>query len=212
MRWLSPLWRRPRHGANEPLDALCERRFIAIDLETTGLDPRRDRIVSAAAVPFVGAEPTAALTTLVNPGRPIPPSSTMIHGIDDAMVADAPDEVTAVRGVDALCAGHVIVGHGLAFDLTVLARVRRGTATAPAPLATLCTRRLAAWLHPGWPDVSLDVVAAAVGVSIQGRHTAEGDAVAAGRVLLRLVPRLRARGIRTLADVLWLQETPAPGS
>ena len=211
MRWLSPLWRRPRHGSDEPLESLCARGFVAIDLETTGLDPRRDRMVALAAVSFVGSEPGSALVTLVNPGLPIPPASTVIHGIDDAMVADAPDEVSGVQRLDAACAGQVVVGHRLHFDLTVLARVRRGAAPVPAPHATLCTQRLAAALHPAWSDVSLDAVCAALGVSIEGRHTAEGDAVAAGRLLLGLVPRLRASGIRTLAEALWLQDTVAPG-
>lgn len=207
MRWLSALWWRPRHASNELLETLCERGFIAIDLETTGLDPRRDRIVSLAAVPFVGAEPTAAVTMLVNPGQPIPPSSTIIHGIDDAMVADAPDERAAVRRLDEACGGQVIVGHRVRFDLAVLARARGGVAPVPAPEAALCTERLAAALHPTWSDVSLDRVCAAFGVTIARRHTAEGDAVAAGRLLVRLVPHLNARGIRTVADALWLQET-----
>ena len=210
MRWLSALWWRPRHASNEPLEALCERGFVAIDLETTGLDPRRDRIVSLAAVPFLRAEPMVAVTMLVNPGQPIPPSSTIIHGIDDAMVADAPGEIAAVRRLDDVVAGQVIVGHRVRFDLTVLARVRGRAEAAPPPQATLCTERLAAALHPTWSDVSLDRVCAAFGVTVHGRHTAEGDAVAAGRVLVRLVPHLRERGIRTVAEAVWLQETAAP--
>ena len=208
MRWLSPLWRRPRHGSDEPLESLCARGFVAIDLETTGLDPHRDRIVSVAAVPFLHAEPAPAVTMLVNPGRPIPPSSTNIHGIDDAMVTDAPDEIAAVHHLDSVCAGKVILGHRIGFDLTVLARVRGG-APVRAPQATLCTQRLAAALHPTWSDLSLDAVCAAFGVTIHGRHTAEGDAVAAGRLFVRLLPQLSGRGIRTVAEAVWLQETIA---
>lgn len=207
MRWLSPIWWRARHVSDEPLEAICEGRFIAIDLETTGLDPRRDRIVSLAAVPFQRGEPQAALTTLVNPGQPIPPSSTAIHGIDDGMVADAPDEITAVRRLDAVCAGRVIVGHRVGFDVAVVARARGGMDAAPPPQAIVCTERLAAALHPTWSGGSLDAVCAAFGVTIAGRHTAEGDAVAAGRLFVRLVPRLRARGVRTVADAVWLQAT-----
>ena len=137
----------------------------------------------------------------------------LVFGIDQAAIiwwnpaVDISDE--CVKRLDAACAGQVVVGHRLDFDLTVLARVRRGAAPVPAPHATLCTQRLAEALHPAWSDVSLDAVCAALGVSIEGRHTAEGDAVAAGRLLLRLVPRLRASGIRTLAEALWLQDTVA---
>jgi DNA polymerase III epsilon subunit-like protein len=203
------LWQRPRRHPDEPLEALRQRGFIAIDLETTGLDPRRDRIVSLAAIKFVGDEAFPALVTLVNPGGPIPASSTEIHGIDAATVADAPDERTVVGRLDAVCAGQVIVGHGVAFDAAVVARARGQASATPAPLATLCTQQLAAALHPTWSDLSLEAVADALSVSIIGRHTAAGDAMAAGQLLIALLPRLQARGIRTLAEALWLQASGA---
>lgn len=188
-----------------PLESLRERGFLAIDLETTGLDRRRDRIVSLAAVKFRDAESVAVLVTLVNPGQRIPVSSTMIHGIDDAMVEGAPDEATAVRRLDELCAGQVVVGHSVAFDVEVLGRAR-GTRSAPHPAqATVCTQRLFAGLYPAWPDVSLESVCACVGVPVEGRHTAEGDALTAGRLFLQLLPLLDRWGARTLADVLRLQ-------
>jgi DNA polymerase III epsilon subunit-like protein len=178
---------------------------MAIDLETTGLDSRRDRIVSLAALNFVRGDVVPALVSLVNPGRPIPASATKIHGIHDTAVADAPDEQTIVARFDALCAAQVIVGHGVAFDVAVLARARGRSAT-PGPLATLCTQRLAASLHPTWTDLSLEAVCGALGVPLTGRHTAAGDALTAGYLFLALIPRLQTRGIRTLAETLWLQE------
>ena len=87
MRWLSSHWQWPRGGPD--LTSVAER-FVAVDLETTGLDPRTDAIVALAAIPFVGGQPQPGLVTLVQPGRPIPPPSTAIHGITDEMVAAAP--------------------------------------------------------------------------------------------------------------------------
>jgi DNA polymerase-3 subunit epsilon len=188
---------------------LRQRGFVAIDLETTGLDSRRDRIVSLAALSFVESEVVPALVSLVNPGGPIPASATKIHGIDDAAVAESPDEPSVVARLDALCAGQVIVGHGVAFDVAVLARARGHTAATSPPLATLCTQRLAASLHPTWSDLSLEAVCGALGVPITGRHTAAGDALTAGHLFLALIPRLQTRGIRTLAESLWLQERAA---
>ena len=188
------------------LASLPGRGFLAIDLETTGLDRRRDRIVSLAAVKFVGGESATVYVTLVNPGQRIPASSTMIHGIDDAMVEGAPDEASAVRWLDELCAGQVIVGHGVAFDIAVMTRARRGVIAAPDALAALCTQRLVAALHPAWLDFSLEGVCLRLGVPIERRHTADGDAVMAGRVLLELLPRLEQSGIRTLGEALWFQD------
>ena len=178
---------------------------MAIDLETTGLNPRRDRIVSLAAVKFVGAEPVPALVTLVNPGVGIPVAATRIHGIDDSMVQTAPDEASAVQRLDELCAGQVVVGHSVAFDVAVLDRARGARTALPPARAILCTQRLFAALYPTWPDVSLEGVCTGLGVPIEGRHTALGDALTAGRLFLKLLSRIDQNGIGTLAEVFWLQ-------
>jgi DNA polymerase III epsilon subunit-like protein len=203
LRWLSSHWQRPRGG---PALAAVTGRFVAVDLETTGLDPRRDAIVALAAIPFVEREPRPGLVTLVQPGRPIPPASTAIHGISDEMVVEAPTVQPALRALEDALGSDVVVGHGIAFDLAVIERERRAHGLPPLANLTLDTMRLAAALHRHWSDVGLDAVAGRLGVRIEGRHTAEGDAVAAGRVLLALLPALVERGIRTLPELLWFQE------
>ena len=70
--------------------------FVAIDLDTTGLNAGRDAAVAVAVVPFRGGEPASGYETLVNPGRPIPATSTRIHGITDAELR-ALGEVVAAR-------------------------------------------------------------------------------------------------------------------
>src|SRR5215510_14529525 len=64
---------------------------VALDLETTGLDPERDRIVQIAVIPMLGPrvldEPR--LERIVDPGMPIPSTATLIHGLADADVAGA---------------------------------------------------------------------------------------------------------------------------
>jgi DNA polymerase III epsilon subunit family exonuclease len=206
MRWLTPLWRGPKRGSVE-LDALVASGFIALDLETTGLDPRADTLVAAAAIPVVGGQAGQGYVSLVNPARAIPPSSTAIHGITDAMVAAAPSIATVLDDLDRACADHVVVGHGVEFDLAILARERRVAGRPPRSVSWVCTLRLASALHPGWSDVSLDAVAARLGVTVRGRHTPYGDAVAAADILAALLPVVRARGVRTLSELIWLQST-----
>jgi DNA polymerase-3 subunit epsilon len=206
--WLRPLWRGPR-WRTPPLDTLVIPGFIAIDLETTGLDPRTDLVVAVAAIPVVAGEPQPGVVTLVNPGRPIPATSTAVHRITDAMVQSAPRIEEALQRIDRMCEPYPIVGHGVAFDMAILARERRirGQRTPASPV--LCTMRLAAALHPRWTDVRLDAVAARLGIAIRARHTAEGDALAAAAVLIALLPAARERGARTLADLQWLERTAA---
>ena len=202
-----PWWRWIGRGDPRPLDSLAADGFVAIDLETTGLDARGDAVVALAAVPFVDGTPRPGYVTLVNPRRPIPPASTRIHGITDAMVAGAPPFGGVAGHVEAACRDAILVGHGVAFDLAVLARERRACGLRPLGNLTLCTQRLAAALHPGWTDLGLDAVAARLGVPVNGRHTARGDAVAAGDILLALLPGIAGRGVHTITDALRLQET-----
>ena len=208
MGWLHPLWRRPRKSKSTlTLEALIALGFVAIDLETTGLDSRTDAVVAAAAIPFVAGQPCPGYVTLVNPGRPIPATSTAVHGITDARVVTAPRIDEALRHIERVSASHLIVGHGLAFDLAILVRERRAHGHGVPPNPVLCTMRLAAALNPGWTDVGLDAVAARLGISIRARHTAEGDAHAAADILMALLPAARRRGVRTLADLQWLEGT-----
>jgi DNA polymerase-3 subunit epsilon len=189
-----------------PLAGLLDE-FVAIDLETTGLDARRDAAVAVAVLPFRRGEPAGGYETLVNPGRPIPPESTGIHGITDAMVVAAPRLGDVLGDIESFCGDRVIVGHGVAFDLAILERTCRAQGRPPLPNTALCTMRLAAALHPGWRDVTLEALAARLGVPVVGRHTARGDALIAGATMLALLPELTRRGHRTLADAIWLQRS-----
>jgi DNA polymerase III epsilon subunit-like protein len=201
---VTQLWRRMAVGDTMSISALLDPGFVAIDLETTGLDPRRDAIVAVAAIPFEAGRARAGLVTLVNPGRPIPPAATAIHGIDDAAVAEAPSVREVLHRFDAVCARRIVVGHDVAFDVSVLDTAR----TAPvglAPRVTLDTRRLARAV--GFRDTRLELLAPQLRVAVVGRHTAEGDARMAGEILLALLARLRSRGARTLGDLLHLQRS-----
>jgi DNA polymerase III epsilon subunit-like protein len=180
---------------------------VALDLETTGLDPRRDAIVAAAAVEFVAGEPRPVYVTLVNPRRPIPAASTAVHGITDAMVRDAPLAARALPLLTAGLGGGLVAGHGIAFDLAILRRECSVAGLPPVAPPVLDTMKLVSRLFPAWADVSLEAATARLGVDVRGRHTAEGDATAAGRLLLALLPRLEGAGFRTIPEVMWFQES-----
>ncbi|MBT5666834.1 MAG: PAS domain-containing protein [Rhodospirillaceae bacterium] len=178
--------------------------IFVFDCETTGLDVKSDVIVSLGGVRMHGDRMFrgATIDCLVNPGRAIPPRSTAIHGITDAMVADAEPFARNWARLAAFMEGCVLVGHNIAFDIAHLrnATARDGIAwVAPIALDTLL---LGSVLDPGEPDFSLDAMAARHGVNIRGRHTALGDSLVTAELYAGMAPRLAARGILTLGDAL----------
>lgn len=200
--WLIRRRRASHHHA--PLRHL---EFVAIDLETTGLDPGRDGIVALAAIPFVGAQarPEAGYTCVVNPGRPIPPEAQAVHGIGDAAVRDAPPAAAALPPFLAACAGRAIVAHTAGFDLAIVNRLARGSGLTPLAPPVLDIGVLAHALFPSWWDLSLEGLSRLVEVDPIDRHTARGDALTAGLIFLRMIPLLEQHGVTTLADALRLQ-------
>jgi DNA polymerase III epsilon subunit family exonuclease len=183
-----------------PLDQIV---FTVLDCETTGLHSGDgDRLVSLGAVRVDGAVVRADDTfdALVDPGRHIPESSTQFHGISDELVAGAPSAPEVVADFAHYAADSVLVGHHLAFDLGFLAPPAAQAAVALEPLG-LDTMLLSAVLDPD-PDArhGLDWVCARLGVEVIGRHTALGDALATAEVLVRMIPLLADKGIRTLGQ------------
>ena len=203
------------HDAPPPLAAfdkdtpLASMPFLVLDTETTGLDVVNDRVISIGAVRLAGARiyRAASFDRLVNPATAIPPKSTAIHGITDDMVAEAHPFPEVYRDFGALLAGTVVVGHHIDFDLAVLKQeCARGGLEWPEPFS-LCTLMLAEALYPKLPKASLDGLAEMLGVEIEGRHTALGDALVTAEVFARLLPRLADRGVTTLGEALAFART-----
>ncbi len=186
-----------------PLDALP---MVVFDTETTGLYPERgDEIVQIGAVRMLNGRVLAAevFDTLVDPGRPIPATSARIHGITSERVAGAPTIAEAGRAFLAFSEGAVLVAHNAPFDLACFER-HAGAIGTRIRQPVLDTILLSAVLFGEAASLGLDELAERLGVPIDGaaRHTALGDAVATARILERLVPMLKERGVVTLADAL----------
>ena len=189
--------------ADCPLDAL---NYIVFDTETTGLFPDRgDEIVQLSAFRIVNGRLLTGETfdTLVHPGRAIPAKSTGIHGITDAMVADAPDIAEASRRFHQFAQDAVLVAHNAPFDMAFLRRheVRAGVSFTQPVLDTVL---LSAILFGLTAEHSLDAIAARLGVRMApgARHTGPGDAEATARIFLKMLPLLRQAGFATLGQTL----------
>ena len=186
----------PRHTALAALPA------VALDLETTGLDVANDRIVQIGAVgmrgPTVLGEPR--IDTLVDPGIPIPAASVRIHRITDSDVAGSPRLPELLESLVEMFAGRVVVGQNVRFDLAVLRHeaARAGVPWRDPPV--LDVSHLAGALDRSLVDLSLDSLANRFGITIEARHDALGDSLAAAGIFSALVPRLREADVRTLGE------------
>ena len=187
---------------SNPAMPLLAMRAAVLDTETTGLDARTARLVQVAAVGVTGVtiDDRNRFETLVDPGVPVPAASTAIHGIADADLAGAPTPGGAIAGLQAFLGERVVIGHTIAYDLEILKReAARSGDTWRQPMA-LDVRLLARAAIGTLADYSLDGLCAWLGIAIEGRHRAMGDALATAKVYAALVPRLRRAGIRTLAE------------
>ncbi|MGR4067975.1 exonuclease domain-containing protein [Billgrantia sp. C5P2] len=189
-----------------PLRAL---EIVAFDTETTGLELRRgDSVISIGACRIVNARLLASDTfdVRVDPGRPIPPASTAIHGITDAEVAGAPPLSVILPRFRDYIGEAVILAHNAAFDLLALQPTGSAMSLEMPVLDTLLLSRA---LDESLDGHDLDTLAERYDLSFPPgtRHTALGDARVTAELWLALLPRLEARGIETLEQVLALQST-----
>ena len=156
--------------------------LVALDLETTGLDPTRDAIIEIGAIRFRDDRIEQEWSQLVNPGRPLPRFITQLTGITDEMLAEAPRLQEVLEPVQAFVGDHPIVGHMVGFDLSFLQR--KGLFTENQPLDTY---DLAAVVLPAAGRYSLAALANELKVPRRTSHRALEDARTTMMVFQRLV-------------------------
>ncbi len=172
--------------------AVKETRFVVIDTETTGFHAYADdRIVSIALLEMQGLALTEkCFTSLVNPGRGIPPESTAIHHIVDADVADAPLLEDVINDVVEFLGDSVLVGHHLAFDLRFLNRELKRLVDCQLQNPVIDTMLLYLGYTGQMGHYTLEEVARHSRVDIRGRHTALGDALIAANAFASMTSKL----------------------
>lgn len=179
--------------------------FCVLDLETTGGHRSHDMITEIGAVKVRGGECTGTFQTLVDPGRAIPPTVTLLTGLSDALVANAP-RIGAVLGTFLDFVGDaVVVGHNVGFDLAFL-RAACERDGRPALRATVVdtvalARRL---VRDEVPDCRLGTLATRLRLPHRPSHRALEDAWATADLLHALIERASALGVLGLDDLVAL--------
>ncbi len=182
-------------------------RLVFLDLETTGASADRDRITEVGLVQVVDGEFIEEWSTLVDPGRAIPPAIVSLTGITDQMVTGAPSFEDIGAELLERLEGRLLVAHNARFDYAFLrAEFRRLGIGFRAQV--LCTVRLSRALFPEHHHHNLDSVIERFGLSCAARHRALGDAQAVwafARELRRVVePRRLAEAVAAVTQVPWL--------
>ncbi|WP_338618083.1 exonuclease domain-containing protein [Pigmentiphaga sp. CHJ604] len=149
-------------------------RLAFVDLETTGTTPRSDRITEIGIVQ-VDADGMREWSSLVHPGRPIPPAIQSLTGITDAMVAGAPPFEALADDIARRLDGYLFIAHNARFDHGFL-REEFDRLDRPFRPDVLCTVRLSRKLYPQYRSHSLDALIARHGLHVHARHRALDDA------------------------------------
>jgi DNA polymerase-3 subunit epsilon len=165
-----------------------------IDVETTGRDPANDRIVEMGIVIGHRGEVVKTHNWLFNPGRPIPPEISAIHGITDADVADKPSFAESAVEILECLGGAIPAAYNATFDRSfLLAELERAGIRPPS--APPAVRREVDWMDPltfarelykTEESRALGDMATRLGIELVQAHRATDDAVAALRVLYAL--------------------------
>ncbi len=185
-----------------PLHAVT---FCVIDLETTGGNRNDDRITEIGAVKVRGGERLGTFQTLVNPGRAIPPTITMLTGLTDVLVAPAPRIEGVLGSLVDFVGDAVIVGHNVGFDLAFLRAACERDGRAPLRGTVVDTVALARRLvRDEVPDCRLGTLASRMRLAHRPTHRALDDALATADLLHLLIERAAGLGVLGLDDLIAL--------
>ena len=151
--------------------------YVIIDVETTGGSPKTTKITEIALYKFDGQTITDEFTTLVYPEQRIPEFIVKLTGISDRMVADAPRFYEIAKKVLDFCTDCIFVAHNVSFDYNVVRR-EYNRLGYDFRLPQLCTVRAARLIYPGFESYSLGRITQELGIKLNERHRAGGDALA----------------------------------
>lgn len=182
--------------------------FAIVDTETTGGNPVKDRIMELAIVLHDGEKVVDEFSTLINPQTPISPFIISLTGINDQMVASAPTFEELADKIMRITDKKIFVAHNARFDYSVLRREFKRIGIR-FQRKQLCTVHLSQQLIPGQQSYSLGKLCRGMGIPVEKRHRALGDARATALLFEKLLSGDRERIISSVfADDLEGADVP----
>ncbi|MDR2029184.1 MAG: 3'-5' exonuclease [Treponema sp.] len=159
--------------------------FAAFDLETTGLDPRQDRIVEIGAVKFDRRGLLGRFSVLINPGIPMPAEASRVNGITDALLRGKPRLDQVFPDFLRFIRGTVLVAHNAPFDAGFINEKLRAGSDPPLTDRLVDTLVYAREVFPGRNSYKLRNLAVSLGIAAGEVHRAEEDARLCMEIFIR---------------------------
>jgi DNA polymerase III epsilon subunit family exonuclease len=184
------------------MSLLSAGRIVVVDTETTGMSPADGHaLVEVATVVLENGAIGETWSSLIRPGRPIPPDAAAVHGITDAMVADAPSPAAVAAELRRRCGEHAVAFHNSPFDLPFVIELLRASGQPPLFNPIVDTLGLARGFT-GEGGNSLQALRARYALPAEPAHRALGDALTTARLLIALAARWeKEKGTRSVFEL-----------
>ena len=184
------------------MSLLSGERVVVVDTETTGMSPSHGHaLVEIATVVLENDGLGERWSSLVQPGRSIPPDAAAVHGITDAMTATAPSPAVVAAELRRRCGADLVAFHNAGFDLPFVIELLRAGGQPPLWNPVVDTLGLArGFVNEG--GNSLQTLRARYALPAETAHRALGDALTTARLLQTLAARWEAeKGTRSLLEL-----------
>ena len=178
--------------------------FVCLDCESTGLEPKKDRIIEIAAARFTFEKIIQEFETLIDPECPIPETSQEIHKISSEMLQGKPKILEVLPNFLKMIEGHILVGHGITFDIALIAAEakRHQIPTQIEKQPYLDTLRMAR-LYGESPVNSLQQLRKHFNILPEGAHRAMSDVIVNIEVFKQL-----AKPYQTIEELFRILQKP----
>lgn len=164
--------------------------FIALDIETTGLDNEKDEIIEIAALRFSKGQVADKFQSFVKPSRQVPKFIQHLTRISADDLREAPSLDTVLKQLGDFVQEKTIVGHNIGFDLGFINRQLINKNLSPLQNTTWDTLELSRIYLPYTLDHSLNSVCNFMDIELTDAHRADADATATGELMLALAAHI----------------------
>lgn len=179
--------------------------FVALDLETTGPDPLKDKIIEVGMVKIVDGKETETYHSMINPGVRLPLKIKRLTGISEEMLVEKPGIEDVIHEISSFIDNYPIIGHNVEFDKNFISTAM-GRSLNPIPNTAFDTVELARIIMPDAPNHRLATLCSLLNIEIPVQHRALEDARAAANLAVELVDRLYDLELPVFMDLVNMLE------